>query len=90
MLRLYNDQWFDNKSIMSECTTGVYMGFIPTSKGDFSSHAGLRKEGELWIQRQSRNYLCGQMAIGDPLTGAFLDEMRRRKERLYLVVYEGQ
>ncbi|KAH7070148.1 hypothetical protein FB567DRAFT_573641 [Paraphoma chrysanthemicola] len=39
--------------------------------------------------RQSRNYLCGQMAIGDPLTQAFLDEIRKRKERLYLVVYEG-
>jgi hypothetical protein len=69
--------------------TGVYMGFIPTSKDDFSAHAGLRKEGELWVQRQSRNYLCGQMAIGDPLTQAFLDEIRKRKERLYLVVYEG-
>lgn len=65
------------------------MGFVPTSKGDFSSNAGLRKEGELWIQRQSRNYLCGQMAIGDPLTQGFLDEIRKRKERLYLVVYEG-
>jgi hypothetical protein len=89
MLRLYNQHWYDPKSIMSECTTGVYMGFIPTRKGDFSGHAGLRKEGQLWIQRQSRNYLCGQMAIGDSLTQAFLDEMRRRKERLYLVVYEG-
>jgi hypothetical protein len=29
------------------------------------------------------------MAIGDPLTQAFLDEIRKRKERLYLVVYEG-
>ncbi|KAH5383217.1 hypothetical protein HBI38_228920 [Parastagonospora nodorum] len=89
MLRLYDEHWYDPASIMSECTTGVYMGFIPTSKGDFSMHAGLRKEGELWVQRQSRNYLCGQMAIGDPLTKAFLDEIRKRKERLYLVVYEG-
>jgi hypothetical protein len=89
MLRLYNEHWYDPATIMNECTTAVYMGFVPTSKGDFSGHAGLRKEGELWVQRQSRNYLCGQMAIGDPLTQAFLDEMRRRKERLYLVVYEG-
>lgn len=89
MLRLYNEHWYDPSSIMEQCPTGVYMGFVPTSKGDFSLHAGLRKEGELWVQRQSRNYLCGQMAIGDPLTQAFLDEIRRRKERLYLVVYEG-
>jgi hypothetical protein len=89
MLRLYDEHWYDPATIMNECTTGVYMGFIPTSKGDFSMHAGLRKEGELWVQRQSRNYLCGQMAIGDPLTQAFLDEIRKRKERLYLVVYEG-
>ncbi|KAF2027121.1 hypothetical protein EK21DRAFT_115124 [Setomelanomma holmii] len=89
MLRLYNDYWFDPASILSVCMTGVYMGFIPTSKGDYSAHAGLHKEGELWVQRQSRNYLCGQMAIGDPLTQAFLDEIRKRKERLYLVVYEG-
>lgn len=74
---------------MSECATGVYMGFIPTSKGDFTSSAGLRQEGKLWTQRQSRNYLCGQMAIGDPLTQAFLDELRKRTASLYLVVYEG-
>jgi hypothetical protein len=29
------------------------------------------------------------MAIGDPLTQAFLDELRRRTASLYLVVYEG-
>jgi hypothetical protein len=29
------------------------------------------------------------MAIGDTLTQAFLDEIRKRKERMYLVVYEG-
>jgi hypothetical protein len=89
MLRLYDEHWYDSASILSECTTGVYLGFIPTGKGDFAAHAGLREEGELWVQRQSRNYLCGQMAIGDPLTQAFLDEVRKRKERLYLVVYEG-
>ncbi|CAO2658311.1 Nn.00g060340.m01.CDS01 [Neocucurbitaria sp. VM-36] len=89
MLRLYNDHWYDPASILSECTTGVYMGFIPTSKGDFTTSSGLRQEGQLWVQRQSRNYLCGQMAIGHPLTQAFLDELRRRTSRLYLVVYEG-
>jgi hypothetical protein len=47
MLRLYDEHWYDPATIMNECTTGVYMGFIPTSKGDFSMHAGLRKEGEL-------------------------------------------
>lgn len=89
MLNLYNDNWYDPASILSECTTGVYMGFIPTSKGDFTANSGLKEEGELLVQRQSRNYLCGQMVIGDPLTQAFLDELRRRSERLYLVVYEG-
>ncbi|KAF1829402.1 hypothetical protein BDW02DRAFT_642881 [Decorospora gaudefroyi] len=89
MLRLYNDHWYDPASILSECATGVYMGFIPTSKGDFTANAGLRQEGQLWVQRQSRNYLCGQMAIGDPLTQALLDELRKRTAMLYLVVYEG-
>lgn len=89
MLRLYNDHWYDPASILSECSTGVYMGFIPTTKGDFTASAGLRQEGHLWVQRQSRNYLCGQMAIGDPLTQAFLDELRKRTSTLYLVVYEG-
>jgi hypothetical protein len=89
MLRLYNEHWYDPASILSECSTGVYMGFIPTSKGDFTATAGLRQEGKLWVQRQSRNYLCGQMAIGDPLTLAFLDELRKRTSMLYLVVYEG-
>ncbi|KAI1509664.1 hypothetical protein L13192_10700 [Pyrenophora tritici-repentis] len=89
MLRLYNDHWYDPASILSECSTGVYMGFIPTSKGDFTSSGGLRQEGQLWVQRESRNYLCGQMAIGDPLTQAFLDELRKRTASLYLVVYEG-
>ncbi|KAH8711892.1 hypothetical protein GQ44DRAFT_689821 [Phaeosphaeriaceae sp. PMI808] len=89
MLGLYTEHWYDHTSILTECTTGVYMGFVPTSKGNFSTHVGLRKEGELWVQRQSRNYLCGQMAIGDPLTQAFLNEIRKRTDRLYIVVYEG-
>jgi hypothetical protein len=65
------------------------MGFIPTSKGDFTSKTGLKQEDGAWVQRQSRNYLCGQMAIGHPLTQAFLDELRKRTASLYLVVYEG-
>jgi hypothetical protein len=89
MLGLYNEHWYDPASIMNECTTAVYMGFVPTNKGDHYGHGGLRKEGELWVQRQSRNYLCGQMAIEDPLTQAFLNEMQRRKERLHIVLYEG-
>jgi len=89
MLKLYNRHWYDPGSILSECTTGVYMGFIPTNKGDFNANAGIKQEGQLWVQRQSRNYLCGQMAIGDPLTHAFLDELRKRTATIYLVVYEG-
>jgi hypothetical protein len=50
MLRLYNKHWNDPAKIMSECTTKVSMGFIPTSKGDFAAHAGLRKEVELGFQ----------------------------------------
>ncbi|KAF2847502.1 hypothetical protein T440DRAFT_491936 [Plenodomus tracheiphilus IPT5] len=89
MLGLYGQHWYDPASILSECAIGAYMGFIPTSKGDYTADAGLRQEGSLWVQRQSRNYLCGQMAIGDPLTRAFLDELRKRTSTLYLVVYEG-
>ena len=89
MLRLYNDHWYDPTSILSECATGVYMGFIPTSKGDFTLDAGLKQESSLWVQRETRNYLCGQMGIGHPLTQAFLDELRKRTARLFLVVYEG-
>jgi hypothetical protein len=89
MLGLYNEHWYDPASIMNECTTAVYLGFIPTGKGDHYGHASLRKEGELWVQQQSRNYLCGQMSIEDPLTQAFLNEMQRRKERLHIVLYEG-
>ncbi|RMZ73740.1 hypothetical protein GMOD_00009508 [Pyrenophora seminiperda CCB06] len=80
MMELYSEHWYDPKSILGECLTGVYMGFIPTSKGDFLSHTGLKQENNVWVQRQSRNYLCGQMAI---------DELRKRTASLYLVVYEG-
>ncbi|RYN43832.1 hypothetical protein AA0112_g330 [Alternaria arborescens] len=89
MLKLYQNHWYDPKSILGECATGVYMGFIPTSKGDYTSNTGLKQEDGKWIQRQSRNYLCGQMAIGHPLTQAFLNELRKRTASLYLVVYEG-
>ncbi|RII12944.1 hypothetical protein CUC08_Gglean005062 [Alternaria sp. MG1] len=89
MMKLYNEHWYDPKSILGECPTGVYMGFIPTSKGDFTSNTGLKQEENVWVQRQSRNYLCGQMAIGHPMTQAFLDELRKRTASLYLVVYEG-
>ncbi|OAL52599.1 hypothetical protein IQ07DRAFT_505038 [Pyrenochaeta sp. DS3sAY3a] len=89
MLKLYNDHWFDPTSIMTECSTGVYLGFIPTSKGESTSLPGPKQEGKLWVERQSRNYLCGQMAIGHALTQAFLDELRKRIATLYLVVYEG-
>ncbi|EMD64562.1 hypothetical protein COCSADRAFT_90251 [Bipolaris sorokiniana ND90Pr] len=89
MLKLYNDYWYDSNSILGECATGVYMDFIPMNKGDFTSSTGLKQEDNVWVQRQSRNYLCGQMAIGHPMTKAFLDELRKRTASLYLVVYEG-
>jgi hypothetical protein len=89
MIGLYKEHWFDAASILTECTTGVYLGFVPTSKGDYTATHGVRQEEDHVIHRQTRNYLCGQMAIGDPLTNDFLDELRKRTERLYLVVYEG-
>ena len=89
MLGLYREQWFDPESILLDCTTGVYLGFIPTSKGDFTSITGLEQKGDLVEQVQARNYVTGQMAIGDPMTETFLDELRKRSERLLLVVYEG-
>lgn len=33
------------------------------------------------VQIESRNYVCGKMAIGHPLTDNFLRELRRRNER---------
>lgn len=84
MLGLYREHWYDPASILNECATGVYFGFIPMRKGDFTNQSPLSE-----FQSESRNYLCGQMAIGDPMTQCFLDELRRRKDRLYLVVYEG-
>ncbi len=89
MLGLYNDCWYDPRGILSECSTGVYMGFIPMLKGDYTSHAQPKQEGHVWVQRESRNYLCGQMALGRDLTHRFLDELRKRTASLYLVVYEG-
>jgi hypothetical protein len=51
MMELYSEHWYDPKRILGECLTGVYMGFIPTSKGDFSSHTGLKQENNVWVQR---------------------------------------
>lgn len=89
MLGMYNEHWFDPTSILSECTTGVYLGFVPTSKGDYTSSLGLKHESNAYVHLESRNYLCGQMAMGDPFTRDFLEELRRRTNRLYLVVHEG-
>jgi hypothetical protein len=89
MLGLYNDHWLDPKSILTECTTGVYLGFVPTHKMDHTASDGLGQEQDHRVQRQTRNYLCGQMAMGDPLTHDFLEELCKRTDRLYLVVYEG-
>ncbi|UPX20562.1 uncharacterized protein EKO05_0010790 [Ascochyta rabiei] len=89
MLGMYNEYWFDPTSILSECTIGVYLGFIPTSKGDNTSKIGPNHESNAFVHMESRNYLCGQMAMGDPFTRDFLEELRRRTNRLHLVVYEG-
>ncbi|KAI4638598.1 hypothetical protein J4E93_009899 [Alternaria ventricosa] len=89
MLGLYRDNWYNPSGILSECATGIYFGFIPTSKGEFSKATKTIEKDHGLVQTQARNYLCGQMAIGDPMTQYFLDELRRRTERLYLVVYEG-
>ncbi|KAF2123545.1 hypothetical protein P153DRAFT_426952 [Dothidotthia symphoricarpi CBS 119687] len=86
MLGLYRDRWYDPASILSECAAGVYMGFLPTSKGDFTD---MEQENDYVVQRESRNFLCGQMALGDSLTRDFLTELQKRTDRLYLVVYEG-
>lgn len=89
MLGLYRDHWFDPQSILTECTAAVYLGFIPSSKGNFTANASIQQAEDFVVQEEARNYVCGQMAIGDPLTQDFLDELRKRTERLLLVVYEG-
>ncbi|KAF2787452.1 hypothetical protein K505DRAFT_421768 [Melanomma pulvis-pyrius CBS 109.77] len=91
MLGIYREHWYNPDSILAECPTAVYLGFIPSNKGDFSSAAGLKQEldGNAVVQEESRNYVCGKMAIGNPLAKDFLDELRRRTERLILVVYES-
>jgi hypothetical protein len=88
MLGLYRDHWFDPSSILVECVTGVYLGFLPSSKGPPSA-SGLRQVNDTMVHTESRNYVCGQMAIGDALTQQLLDELQRRTERVILVVYEG-
>ncbi|KAJ8115380.1 hypothetical protein OPT61_g2970 [Boeremia exigua] len=89
MLGMYNEHWFDASSILSECTIGIYLGFVPTSKGDYTSSLELKEETKAYVHVESRNYLCGQMAMGDSLTRDFLEELRKRSNRLHLVVYEG-
>lgn len=78
MLGMYNEHWFDPTSILSECTTGVYLGFVPTSKGDYTSSLRLKEETKAYVHVESRNYLCGQMAMGDGFTRDFLEELRKR------------
>jgi hypothetical protein len=85
----YKECWNDPNSILEECATGVYLGFIPSKKGDLASSNGRKREGNSFVQTESRNYVCGQMAIGNPLTKNFLNELRRRTGRVLLVVYEG-
>jgi hypothetical protein len=89
MLGMYSEHWFDPASILGECTIGVYLGFVPTSKGDYTSSLRLKEETKAYVHVESRNYLCGQMAMGDAFTREFLEELRRRTNRLHLVVYEG-
>lgn len=89
MLGLYHDHWYDPKSILDECSTGVYLGFVPMSKGDYSTDFNLRQEHDEYVHSETRNWMCGQMAMGDPFTREFLEELRRRTDRLHLVVYEG-
>lgn len=89
MLGLYRKHWYSTSSVLSECATGIYFGFIPTTKGDFTKAVTPVGKNNKAIQTETRNYLSGQMAMGDPMTQYFLDEMRKRTNRLYLVVYEG-
>lgn len=88
MLGLYRDYWFDSSSILLECVTGVYLGFLPSCKGPTTTSSVEFREDK-FVQMESRNYICGQMAIGDRLTQELLDELQKRTERLLLVVYEG-
>lgn len=88
MLGLYRDYWFDSSSVLAECTTGVYLGFVPSSKGPAITES-LTQLGSTIVETESRNYICGQMAIGDSLTRELLEELQKRTERILLVVYEG-
>lgn len=88
MLGSYRDYWFDSTSIIGDCVTGVYLGFIPSSKVPLVTN-GFKLLDDAIIEIQSRNYVCGQMALGDPLTQDLLNELQNRTERLLLVVYEG-
>ncbi|KAF2811922.1 uncharacterized protein BDZ99DRAFT_569863 [Mytilinidion resinicola] len=87
MIGLYRENWYDPDIPLLDCTTGVYFGFIPSSKGLLSSSA--EQTDDSFVEVESRNYVTGQMAIGDLLAEALLDELRKRTERLVLVAYEG-
>ncbi|KAF2744741.1 hypothetical protein M011DRAFT_496021 [Sporormia fimetaria CBS 119925] len=89
MLGLYREHWFDRQSLLLQCTTGVYLGFIPSKSEDMSAIVGTKQEGAKFVETEARNYICGQMAMSDPLTEDFLNELRKRTERLHVVMYEG-
>ncbi|KAF2870167.1 hypothetical protein BDV95DRAFT_496720 [Massariosphaeria phaeospora] len=91
-LGLYHAHWFDPSSLLSEMPTSVYHGFIPFAKGDYTHTPQLSRSPtspSSLTQRESRNYLCGQMALGTRLTHDFVAALRQRADRLLLVVYEG-
>ncbi|KAF2491329.1 hypothetical protein BU16DRAFT_468768 [Lophium mytilinum] len=87
MIGLYCEAWYDPDSPLLDCTTGVYFGFIPSSKGLLASSA--EQIDDSFVEVESRNYITAQMAIGDPLAEGLLDELRKRTERLVLVAYQG-
>lgn len=88
MMGFYRQHWEDPDSMLADCATAVYLGFIPSRKGDMSAtEASETRRASVHVE--ARNYICGQMSGGHPLTEAFLEELRRRTERLIVVVYEG-
>lgn len=88
MMGFHHEHWHDSGGLLADCATAVYLGFIPSRKGDMSNTEGNDTRRSL-VHVEARNYICGQMAGGHPLTEAFLDELKRRTERLFVVVYEG-
>ncbi|KAH7119679.1 hypothetical protein B0J11DRAFT_582191 [Dendryphion nanum] len=89
MVGLYREQWYDPASVLTECRTGVYLGFIPSLKGDLASREDLNYDSMAEVHREWRNYVCGQMPMGTPLTLKFLGEIRKRSGRLIVSVFEG-